>query len=91
VKKGSSVGLRQIRNVSESVPKATSLAKGGEEQPISCHLIRRCAGVGIPVKVNGDSSGKPNGVPVKANSRRSEAEELRRGFAFCATVAVNCR
>jgi len=41
VKKGSSVGLRQIRNVSESVPKATSLAKGGEEQPISCHLIRR--------------------------------------------------
>jgi hypothetical protein len=29
--------------------------------------------VGIPVKVNGDSSGKPNGVPLKANSRRSEA------------------
>jgi hypothetical protein len=29
--------------------------------------------LGIPVKVNGDSSGKPNGVPVKANSRRSEA------------------
>ena len=31
------------------------------------------AQVGIPVKVNDDSSGKPNGVPVKANSRRSEA------------------
>jgi hypothetical protein len=29
--------------------------------------------LGIPVKVNGDSSGKPNGVPVKANRRRSEA------------------
>lgn len=29
--------------------------------------------LGIPVKVNGDSSGKPNGVPVKANSGRSEA------------------
>jgi hypothetical protein len=25
------------------------------------------------VKVNGNSSGKPNGVPLKANSRRSEA------------------
>jgi hypothetical protein len=29
--------------------------------------------MGIPVKVNADSSGKPNGVPLKANSRRSEA------------------
>jgi hypothetical protein len=29
--------------------------------------------MGIPVKVNGDSSEKPNNVPVKANSRRSEA------------------
>jgi len=29
--------------------------------------------MGIPVKVNDDSSGKPNGIPVKANSRRSEA------------------
>jgi hypothetical protein len=29
--------------------------------------------LGIPVKVNADSSGKPNGVPVRANSRRSEA------------------
>jgi hypothetical protein len=29
--------------------------------------------MGIPVKVNDDSSGKPNGVPVEANSRRSEA------------------
>jgi hypothetical protein len=29
--------------------------------------------VGIPWKVNADSSGKPNGVPLKANSRRSEA------------------
>ena len=26
------------------------------------------------MKVNGDSSGKPNGVPVKANSDRSEAK-----------------
>jgi integrase len=34
-------------------------------------LIRRW--MGIPVKVNDDSSGKPNGVPVKANNRRSEA------------------
>jgi len=32
--------------------------------------------VGIPVKVNADSSGKPNGVPLKANSRRSEATTL---------------
>jgi len=31
------------------------------------------AQLGIPVKVNGDSSGKPNGVPVKANNHRSEA------------------
>jgi tRNA(fMet)-specific endonuclease VapC len=31
------------------------------------------AHVGIPVKVNAESSGKPNGVPVKANNRRSEA------------------
>jgi hypothetical protein len=29
--------------------------------------------LGIPVKVNADSGGKPNGVPVRANSRRSEA------------------
>jgi hypothetical protein len=29
--------------------------------------------LGIPVKLNADSSGKPNGVPVKANNRRSEA------------------
>jgi hypothetical protein len=29
--------------------------------------------MGIPVKVNGDYSGKPNGVPGKANGRRSEA------------------
>jgi hypothetical protein len=29
--------------------------------------------MGIPLKVNIDSSGKPNGVPVKPNSRRSEA------------------
>ena len=29
--------------------------------------------LGIPVKVDADSSGKPNGVPVKANTRRSEA------------------
>jgi len=36
--------------------------------------------MGIPMKVNAHSSGKPNGVPLKANSRRSEAEELRRGF-----------
>jgi len=32
--------------------------------------------VGIPVKVNADSSGKPNGVLVKANSRRSEATRV---------------
>jgi hypothetical protein len=29
--------------------------------------------LGIPVKVNSDSSGKPNNVPIKANSRRIEA------------------
>jgi hypothetical protein len=29
--------------------------------------------MGIPVKVNADSGGKSNGVPLKANSRRSEA------------------
>jgi hypothetical protein len=28
--------------------------------------------MGIPVKVNADSGGKPNGVPLKANSRRSD-------------------
>ena len=38
-------------------------------------LLDSCnqAMLGIPVKVNGDSTGKPNGVPLKANSRRSEA------------------
>jgi hypothetical protein len=29
--------------------------------------------LGIPLRVKGDSSGKPNGIPAKANSRRSEA------------------
>jgi hypothetical protein len=29
--------------------------------------------LGIPVKMNGDSSRKPNGVPLKANSHRTEA------------------
>jgi predicted Zn-dependent protease with MMP-like domain len=33
--------------------------------------------MGTPVKVNADSSGKPNGVPLKANSRRSEATLAR--------------
>jgi hypothetical protein len=29
--------------------------------------------VGIPVKVNAHSGGKPNGIPVKMNSSRSAA------------------
>ena len=29
--------------------------------------------LGIPVKMNVDSSGKPNDIPLKANRRRSEA------------------
>ena len=29
--------------------------------------------MGIPVKVNADSSGKLNGILLKANSRRSDA------------------
>jgi hypothetical protein len=47
-----------------------------KDQRTFAQTLLHVAGVdylGIPAKVNGDSSGKPNGVPLKANSRRSEA------------------
>jgi hypothetical protein len=51
-----------------------TLAHEGIEIPLAQYFVRQhLSSVGIPVKVNGDSSGKPNGVPVKANSRRSDA------------------
>jgi hypothetical protein len=69
-KKSSPASLSDCRDVVYGVF-TPELAK----QPKSFSLINCIAVgvVGIPVKVNGDSSGKPNGVPPKANSRRSEA------------------
>ena len=72
---GTEEALHSLINPGVPIPPSATEVHGIRDADVQAKptFAQIAPGLGIPVKVNDDSSGKPNGIPVKANSRRSEA------------------